>query len=426
MKVQLLEVGNATDLLSSCRLSLILGVFSSRNLIDTFLKLSRKTLQAKSGILAFNQEPYQWHSSIDGFHACEQTHDEYISSLFDGAAYIDQSHHAYEQISNYLHELDIDHQRLIAFNLKISGHHTVGQVIFYDDQYGEFLYEDVMLIEELADGLVGIIRQHEEYNELKELYEQQTAINFSKTKFFQIIAHDLRAPFHGLLGFTDVLTYERHTLDEESLQNITEYLYDTAQSTYNLLESLLNWAMAEGGRFIYHPINFDLDQASNIVCNVLNGLALKKNIRLVDGIPKGTKVYADINMVTSVIQNLVSNALKFTPDDGSGEVIIGSEVFNGHVFISIQDTGLGMSEQQIEKLFEPKLTISTKGTNGEKGTGLGLILCKRFVDLNQGQIQVESKKGHGTIFKVSFPEAINHTVLNHDNKLASERRQLKT
>ncbi|MBV7619152.1 HAMP domain-containing histidine kinase, partial [Escherichia coli] len=151
------------------------------------------------------------------------------------------------------------------------------------------------------------------------------ALNFSKTKFFQIIAHDLRAPFHGLLGFSEVLAQERETLDDSSVQNIADYLYDTAQSTYNLLESLLNWAMAEGGRFIYHPINFKLQQSSQIVCDVLNSLAAKKNIQLINQIDDDIKVYADINMITSVIQNLVSNALKFTPTDGTGKVTLRAE-----------------------------------------------------------------------------------------------------
>ncbi len=107
-----------------------------------------------------------------------------------------------------------------------------------------------------------------------------------------------------------------------SIQNIADYLFDTAQSTYNLLESLLNWAMAEGGRFVYHPINFELKQSTKIVCDVLKSLAIKKNIELIDQVEEGIKVYADINMITSVIQNLVSNALKFTFTDGTGKVIL--------------------------------------------------------------------------------------------------------
>ena len=111
------------------------------------------------------------------------------------------------------------------------------------------------------------------------------------------------------------MAQERDTLDEASIQSISDYLYDTTQSTYNLLESLLTWAMAEGGRFVYHPINYELKQSTKIVCDVLKSLALKKNIELIDQVPEDIKVHADINMITSVLQNLVSNALKFTPMD---------------------------------------------------------------------------------------------------------------
>ncbi len=246
-------------------------------------------------------------------------------------------------------------------------------------------------------------------------------MNFSKTKFFQIIAHDLRAPFHGLLGFSEVLAQERETLDDSSIQNIADYLFDTAQSTYNLLESLLNWAMAEGGRFVYHPINFELKQSIKIVCDVLKSLAIKKNIELIDQVEEGIKVYADINMITSVIQNLVSNALKFTFTDGTGKVILRAEQTETSVDIYIQDTGLGMTAQQLETLFEPKLTVSFKGTAGEKGIGLGLVLCKRFVDLNHGQIVVESKEGVGTTFKVSLPIATSsHQVLSKEALLSEK------
>ncbi|MFN3291854.1 MAG: histidine kinase dimerization/phospho-acceptor domain-containing protein, partial [Acinetobacter sp.] len=167
-------------------------------------------------------------------------------------------------LSNYVKNLGVAHQRLVAFNLKSSSSVSFGQVIFFDDQTELFDQDDIATIKQFAESLVIRIQLNQEHTELKELYEQQCALNFSKTKFFQIIAHDLRAPFHGLLGFSEVLAQERDTLDESSIQSIADYLYDNAQSTYNLLESLLTWAMAEGGRFIYHPINYGLKQSSNI------------------------------------------------------------------------------------------------------------------------------------------------------------------
>jgi signal transduction histidine kinase len=416
MNIRLLEVGTETDQLSSCRTSLILGVMSSTNLVSSFLKICRKMLQVEYGVLGISQEPYNWHSSCQGFYALTAAPHDVLSRFFQEDSFIRSEHRHYAEMSAYLQLLGFQHQRFIAFDLNIGANYSLGQVIFFDHQCSDFEDESVQLVEELIQGLISLIRQHEEYNELKELYEQQSALNFSKTKFFQIIAHDLRAPFHGLLGFSDVLSHERDTLDEASVQNISEYLYDTAQSTYNLLESLLNWAMAEGGRFVYHPINFELRQASQIVCNVLNGLALKKNIQMLNMVPEEVKVFADINMVTSVIQNLVSNALKFTYADGMGVVKIKASLCDERVCIEVQDSGLGMSQAQIATLFEPKLIVSMKGTAGEKGTGLGLVLCKRFVELNFGQIEIDSKEGQGTTFKVYLPASTHtHKVLNQEH-----------
>lgn len=175
--------------------------------------------------------------------------------------------------------------------------------------------------------------------------------------------------------------------------------------------------MAEGGRFVYHPINFKLRQVSNIVCDVLRTLAIKKNIELVNDVPEDLKIYADINMMTSVIQNLVSNALKFTDIDGSGKVFIEARQADKNIEITVRDTGLGMTEQQIKNLFHPRITASFKGTAGEKGAGLGLSLCKRFIEINQGQINVGSKEGVGTTFKVLLPSAQeSHDALTeHDS-----------
>lgn len=407
MKLNLLEIGQNTEQLSLCRLSLILGVHTENNLIHTFLKVARRLLNVEKSLLGFHKEPYIWHTSASGFGAFETPPDLNLLTYLRNADYLDHQHLAYTEMSAYIRTLGVEHKRLIAFNLKASETHSIGHVVFFDQQTDPFDEEGIRLVQEFAEGLVGLIRLSEDYNELKEMYEQQCALNFSKTKFFQIIAHDLRAPFHGLLGFSEVLAEERDTLDESSVQSISEYLYDNAKSTYNLLESLLTWAMAEGGRFVYHPINFELKQSSKIVCDVLKSLALKKQIALIDRIPDGIKVNADINMITSVLQNLVSNALKFTPTNQQGQVILYASVEDDLVRIQVQDTGLGMTEEQIRNLFKPNLVVSVRGTAEEKGAGLGLVLCKRFVDLNHGQVFVDSKEGQGTTFTVLLPKALN-------------------
>ena len=402
MKIKLLEIGSKTEQLSVCRLSLLLGVLTDENRISEFLKFACGMLQMDKGILVFKEEPYGWHMENGVCHAfLAKPHDEFEFFFLD-QPYIDHRHPNYKIVSDYNTIRGVDHKRYVAISLK-NENVSIGHVVLFDDREEAFDPKQLNIVLEFVQSLVNIIKLRLKNEELKEMYEQQSALNFSKTKFFQIIAHDLRAPFHGLIGFSEVLSQERATLKETDIQDISDYLHETAQSTYNLLESLLTWAMAEGGRFVYHPINFDLKQSANIVVDVLTGLAIKKNIEILNEVTPNTMVFADINMVTSVIQNLVSNALKFTHTDGSGKVILKAEQTDQFVHIYIQDTGLGMTREQIKTLFEPKLTVSVKGTSGEKGMGLGLVLCKRFIDLNQGEIAVISKEGQGSIFKVTLP-----------------------
>lgn len=406
MGLELIKVEKA-DQLSACKISILLGALTPKSQIEVFLRFARGLLGSENAILAFRNEPYIWHSSPEGFSAFHAKKEADLLPYFDGSSSLGAQHQNYSAFSTHIKKLGVDHKRVIAFNLKINETDSIGQVVLYDECYEPYIEENLELVHEFSMSLIRIIEMREEYDELKELYEQQSALNYSKTKFFQIIAHDLRAPFHGLLGFSEVLADERESLTEEGVQDIANYLHDTAQSTYNLLESLLNWAMAEGGRFVYHPINFQLKQVFTIVFGVLNTLALQKNIQLIEDIADDLKVYADINMITSVIQNLVSNALKFTHIDGMGCVYIQAQRCEKGVEITIRDTGLGMTASQIGSLFKPDIKMTIKGTSGEKGAGLGLVLCKRFVDLNHGEISVQSKEGEGTTFKVILPVASN-------------------
>lgn len=412
MRMQLLEIGSETEQLSACKLSLLLGVFTASNQVESFLNLARKILGADEAVFAFHNEPYIWYASNQQFKAFTPLVDTNLSAYFSDQAFVDVQHPQYPHLVQHISKFGVKAERYIAFDLRLLDGRSVGQILFFDKKQQSFDVNSASIVVDCAANLMRYIELKVDYVELKELHEQQVALNYSKTKFFQIIAHDLRAPFHGLLGFSEVLVQERDTLDDASVQSISEYLYDTTQSTYNLLESLLNWAMAEGGRFIYHPINFELKQSSKIVCSVLNSLAIKKDIRLIDQIADDLKVYADINMITSVIQNLVSNALKFTPTDGKGQVIISARHTDAGVQIAVQDNGLGMSQAQIGQLFKESLSASIKGTAGEKGTGLGLMLCKRFIELNHGDIVVVSNEGEGTTFTVTLPVATsNHQAL---------------
>ncbi|WP_252061189.1 HAMP domain-containing sensor histidine kinase [Acinetobacter sp. AHP123] len=404
MTFQRLEL-NQVEQLSACRISLLLGLNAEQNYIEQFFRFSLRLLNCKKALLTFNQEPYFWHRCPEGMTAISFKPSKHLKQCFAKQQIINHSHSSYQNLTNYLKELNIECSRALAVHLLHPDKTSMGFAVFFDDDAATFEDDDIQLLLDYCSTFMQQVELKFNYEELNELYEQQVAINSSKTKFFSIISHDLRAPFHGLLGFSEVLAKERETLDESSIQNIADYLYDTSQSTYNLLESLLTWAMAEGGRFVYHPINFKLRQVSNIVCDVLHTLALKKNIELVNDVPDDLNIYADINMMTSVIQNLVSNALKFTDIDGSGKVFIEARQADKNIEITVRDTGLGMTEKQMTNLFHPRITASFKGTAGEKGAGLGLSLCKRFVEINQGKIDVSSKEGVGTTFKVLLPSA---------------------
>ena len=396
---------HARDHLNECTFSKVLGVYSNVDQIQDFFKIASTLLHTDHIILCFHQEPYVWCQSELGFQAfmnpkqtpplCFNECDVLQSTDPDFTHYVD-----------YAQGLGLAYKRLAAIDLKQEGR-SIGQVIVFDEGDEGFDPTHLNLVQSLIYNLIKLLERHAENLLYKELYEHEKSLNWSKTKYLQILAHDLRAPFHGLLGFSDVLRHERHTLTEHEVQNILEYLDDTAQSTYELLERVLTWAMADGGRFTYHPIVFNLADASAIVMDVLQGFAQKKNIQLKDQIPKSIQVFADINMITSVIQNLVSNAIKFTTANSGGVVTICAEADEHHVHLYIRDTGRGMTAEQLKNLFKPKLTITIKGTNGEAGAGLGLVLCKRFIDLNLGQIQVSSKEGEGTTFQVTLPTAVS-------------------
>lgn len=268
MGIQLLDIGSDTEQLSACHLSLLLGVNSNDNKIKSFLKFARKILGADAAILTFSNEPYSWYAGKHAFNAFQLPAAANFATHFEGEIAIDSLHSHYHHLSQQVSALGFKHQRIIALDLKVSDK-SVGQVIFFDEQLDAFTQDAVENVYELASGFLNLLHLRMENAELKELYEQQVAMNVSKTKFFQIIAHDLRAPFHGLIGFSEVLAEERESLDESGVQSIADYLHDTAQSTYSLLESLLNWAMAEGGRFVYHPIHYKLKHSSQIVFSTL-------------------------------------------------------------------------------------------------------------------------------------------------------------
>ncbi|MDD4604262.1 MAG: ATP-binding protein [Bacteroidales bacterium] len=259
---------------------------------------------------------------------------------------------------------------------------------------------DMNVIEEqLAAQNQEIIRQKEKLEEQKkELIE----LNTTKDKFFSIIAHDLRSPITTLITLSEILRTDLDLLTPEQTHEILSGLYDLSKNYLKLLDNLLQWSRIQTGRMEPSPEKFDISSLLVEVTNFYKITAVEKKVNLICTTDTPMFIFADKNMIKTVLRNLISNALKYTAIDGTVESgLIQKE--NG-VEIYVKDTGLGMTSDQVSKLFRLDSTYSTLGTANEKGTGLGLILSQEFIDKNGGKIWVDSEKGVGSTFHVSLPQ----------------------
>jgi ligand-binding sensor domain-containing protein/signal transduction histidine kinase len=225
-------------------------------------------------------------------------------------------------------------------------------------------------------------------------------LNETKDKFFSIIAHDLKNPFSSIFGFCEILSRRYETMNDTNRKKAIDVIYDSSRKIFKLLENLLQWARSQTGAIKYEPAEFMLDEvvATNIL--LLENMALQKKLKIRDYIESGIKVFADKNMVDTVIRNLITNAIKFTD---SGWIGIETIQEKDYTKVKIIDTGVGISIDKLDKLFNVVGSKSTYGTRGEPGTGLGLILCKEFVQKHGGTIGVESELGKGSTIYFTIP-----------------------
>lgn len=242
----------------------------------------------------------------------------------------------------------------------------------------------------------------EEANERLQASEANLVkLNATKDRYFLVIAHDIKNPLSSLLNLSQLIIEKFETLKGEQVQEFNKMIYESATNLYNLLENLLNWARSNTNKIRFNPLPMKLSPVVNNIL-LLNRLsATNKNISLQQQIPDDIEVYADLQMLTSILRNLVSNALKFTPE--GGVVIVKAEDKYSVVEISVSDTGLGISTVDAEKLFRIDTHFTTQGTGNESGTGLGLILVKEFVEKNKGKIFFSSEPGKGSTFTFTLP-----------------------
>jgi two-component system sensor histidine kinase/response regulator len=261
--------------------------------------------------------------------------------------------------------------------------------------------------------LITRVQTHLELKAAKEALNQKIEelkqVNASKDKFFSIIAHDLINPFNSLIGLLELLTYQNEQLSEDDKDKFIQIILNSSKKSYNLLKNLLEWSRTQTGRIKVNPVKFNLKEVVDKNIELLEHQIETKNISLFSYI-ETCSVFTDEQMFDTVIRNLLSNAIKFTPANGSVSIL--SKTGEKDIEISISDTGVGIKKEDIDKLFRIDVTYTTEGTEKENGSGLGLILCKEFVEKNGGSIWVESQEGKGSIFRISLPHSQNAVLLD--------------
>jgi signal transduction histidine kinase/ligand-binding sensor domain-containing protein len=230
-------------------------------------------------------------------------------------------------------------------------------------------------------------------------------LNASKDKFFSIIAHDLKNPFNTIIGFSDMMKESIRLNDPATFYEYTEMINTSATQTLRLLENLLEWANSQRGKISFTPEHLILSEILKDEITLIDDMAAGKNIEIKSYVDDSLTILADKNMIKTILRNLITNAVKYTHKNG--QVQINADTHGNQVEISVTDTGIGMSQETVDKLFRIDTHLSTRGTENEKGTGLGLFLSKEFVEKHNGKIWVESEEGKGSTFKLILPLRIS-------------------
>ncbi len=253
------------------------------------------------------------------------------------------------------------------------------------------------------------LREMEELNTRLELQiEQRTSqlieIVSTNGKFLSIIAHDLRSPFSSIIGILELLKMSLKEFNKDEIEEYINIVYNSANNTLVLLDNLLLWAVSQNKEKNFIPVKINLYDLLHEEIESLKTLAMQKQITMSHGVEPGLNVSADLQMVKTIFRNLINNAIKYT--HAYGKIVITAVENKQFVEVTVNDNGIGISDDERKNLFKIDSLHSTPGTRNEKGTGLGLLLCKEFVELHGGNIRVESEAGKGSRFSFTLPHYI--------------------
>ncbi|QGY44326.1 response regulator [Maribellus comscasis] len=251
----------------------------------------------------------------------------------------------------------------------------------------------------IGSELIARVKTHLALKTTKETLQEEVV---TKNKFFSIISHDLRGSFGIILSFVQLIQENREYLSPDELNELLDDIGKTSKNTLNLLENLLEWARSQTGRINYNPEELKVHDLSSNIIQSLQEIASNKEIQLTSDVNMDYEAFADKNMVLLVIRNLVSNAIKFTPKKGNIKINCSED--DNFIKVAVTDSGIGIENDKIENLFKIDMKVSTLGTENEQGNGLGLVLCKEFVEHNGGEIGIDSKLNKGTTVWFTLPK----------------------
>lgn len=285
---------------------------------------------------------------------------------------------------------------------------TIPPIIF--SSFGFFLQKNVETSVSLLQWfpwvllllvLVALLIIQKRYLKINAEVKELRRLNATKNRFFSIMSHDLKSPFNSLMGFTEMLTLHAESMDTSQVINYSQIVHQTTRRLYLLVENLLHWSRAQLGTTQYKPERLDLNALTENIVNLLRLNAQEKDIVISFKLESGLTAFGDTDLYGTVVRNLISNSIKFSP---VGSVVyVAGKPAGADIEIMISDTGVGMSKGQIDNLFQLGQPVSTPGTLNEKGTGLGLLLCKEFIEINKGTFWIKSHPGKGTQARFTLP-----------------------
>ncbi len=378
--------------------------------------LKNQTGEFETG-LKYASEAYRI-SYNNGIRSAIQSSSWVLSAIYENLKRYDEAYKYLKLAYNYRDTVANDKkiQEINNLNLK---HKLELQETKFKEKTGNYVFIMVLLIALMILGILFILNIYQKKRVLKqksaELAEKNKLItmqnndllhlNATKDKFFSIIAHDLRNPINSFGLATEYLSNELDSMDSKSLHQLIDDLHKNSNHLNELLENLLTWSKTQRKSITFHPIHFNINYLLSSIIGVFSTALSRKSISIINNSQSDFQVYGDNNLINTILRNLIGNAIKFCNEGDTITISTEYKTIDGIEYssISVEDTGIGMNSEIKNQLFRIESNITSHGTMGEKGTGLGLILCKEFVEMHNGKIWVESELNKGSKFTFIIP-----------------------